>query len=216
MKLTMTAGGPSVELAEGTYAMTIIEAKEDRIPKPQFGDGTVVRFFLELDDMVMPDGEPVVLDAIASAYLTPGSKLTKWIKALGFQVEIDQEFDFDTIKGARGLAVVENVKKDDGSVWPRVKELVGAPTSKAPAALSLRKPDGKPDYNVFWTKVKELGKSKADVDALNVSIPGQSVDFLEAVLAKLKGGKEHEHDFAYTEDGTQMVCRGCGEVMAGK
>lgn len=202
-----------MELENGTYAMTVKDVREDKIENPQFGDGTVVRIDIELDDMVMPDGEPVELDAMANAKLSPKSKLGLWIAALGFEIKVGQEFDLDDLKGAQGLVVVENEHKDDVD-WPRIVNIVAAP--KSGAAVSLSKPDGKPDFTVFWTKVKELGKSKTDVDALGVAVPTLSVAQLEAVLARLGGNKKpHEHDWQYTPDGKEMICRDCGERQAG-
>lgn len=204
--IAVTAGGSKVELADGTYPVQVSEVIEDTIENPQFGNGDVVRIILLVDGVLQPDGEETHLDAIANMKLTPKSKLWGWVTAFGLELVVGSEFDTDALVGRSALARIENDVKEDGSTWPRVRDIF--PAVVKPAAGSLTKPDGKPDYNAFWARVKAIGKTKADVDALAVSVPGRSVAELEAVLARL--GKAHEHDWAYTDDGKDMICRSCG------
>ena len=185
VKIAVTAGRPKVDLDNGTYPMTIVAINEAFLPNPQYGDGNVVRIDMELVDLVTPDGEPIILDTIANPKLSPKSKLGGWCKALGFDLEIGQEFELDELIGAKGLAVIENETKD-GQDWPRVVNIVGAPKS---SNGSVRKADGSPDFDAFWKQAKEAGYIAKDLrEQFGFSdIPKKTAEELEGILAVITG-----------------------------
>ena len=215
MKLPVTAGRPKVDLDNGTYPITIVAIAEGQIENPQYGDGRVVRIDMEFDGMVLPDGDPVILDAIANPKLSPKSKLGGWCKALGFDLEIGQEFDLDELVGAKGLAVIENESKD-GQDWPRVVNIVGTVrtnrTTVPPADTS------KPDIGAFWEAAYALEKDRPKLGAFikkltgNNGVAGMNQETLDALLAEIRKefGHQCKHgNAAYTEEG-EFICRDCG------
>lgn len=209
MKLKVTAGRPKVDLDNGTYPMTIVDIQEAVIENPQYGDGNVIRIEMSLDGLIMEDGEPVILDTIANPKLSPKSKLGGWCKALGFDLSIGDEFDLDELKGAKGLAVVENDIRD-GQEWPRVVNIVGAPKTGNNSQA------GPLDVSGFWIEAYKLGDRDiifAKVKSLTGGkmLAGLDGDGLAALLKKLRPRETRcKHPNAgFTEEGV-MVCPTCG------
>lgn len=186
-------------IEKGTYAVTCIGVRPDKIAKPQFGDGSVIKFTVRFDDLVDDEGEPLTRETMASDYLTPGSKLTKILHAFGVSAEIGQSVDIEDCLNREALAVVGEKRKDD-KVYDTIDDLVPAPkrgaapatraaqTSQQPAtapAPSVVNSDGSANYDAFWRGVKALGlnrvhvanKLNGDVDNLQL-MDGPDVAFL--------------------------------------
>lgn len=130
--------GPKLEA--GTYLMTCTGIEETEIPNSQF-DPRVYRVRLRTDDVVDPDGLPIDLDAIASRKLTPGSKMTGWLKAFGIGWN-PGPIDLEQIIGRQCMALVEVQVKETGE-YARVKELMPPPRAMAARreALAPEPPD---------------------------------------------------------------------------
>lgn len=158
----------------GSYVVTCFDAHVDKLEKSQYGDGTVLRFILELDEEEDEDGEKIQLDAIANLKLSAKSKLMAWIEAFGFHPAVGESFDTDQLVGKKAMAVIEDHQSADGGVFSRVKDLMPLPKSKGgPGKVqpSLINPDGSADWTVFWGAVKLAGKSRGDVaDELGLDI----------------------------------------------
>ena len=167
--------------------MTIVAINEAFLSNPQYGDGNVVRIDMELDGLMTPDGESIILDTIANPKLSPKSKLGGWCKALGFDLEIGQEFELDELIGAKGLAVIENETKD-GQDWPRVVNIVGAPKT---GSGSVRMADGSPNFDAFWKQAKAAGYTAKDLrERFGYSdIPKKTAEELEEILMVITGAE---------------------------
>ncbi|MDZ4250938.1 MAG: hypothetical protein U0990_12755 [Candidatus Nanopelagicales bacterium] len=171
---------------------------------------------IDIDVEFEIEGDMFTLGPRVNQAWSENASLFQIADACGLHPNPNAAFDTDDLIGTQVKIVVET--KEVGK-WPRVTRWlrVNTPGLKQVEVLSLSLPDGKPNYDSFWKRAAQLcgGSRSAAVDtvaAMNISIPGQSVEFLETVLAKLGGAqKPHDHDWRYTPDGTQMVCRDCGD-----
>lgn len=162
MPIIKAEAGGGVKLEPGTYEVTCIAVSEDRLEKPLFGNGHMIKLKLEVADVMDENGDPVTLSASASYKLSPLSKLWGWVTAFGFDLEVDQDFDTDDLLGMRCQALIGQKKKDDGSVWSQVESLF--PLGKrAQAPRSPARDDGEPDFDAFWKEVHAMGKDNKDV-----------------------------------------------------
>ena len=156
-----------------------MDLKETTLENPQFGNGDVIRFLLEAVDVFDQDGNPIELDGIANDLLTPLSKLTRWLGAFGLTSEPGEEIDMEQAIGREAMAVIINVPGKDGTgAFARISDIVPLPMTgsrngrvAAPPRPAPPKPvpDGSspdPDFTGFWTQVKVMGKTQADVLAL--------------------------------------------------
>lgn len=155
--------GEMPDIKPGVYEATCIRVKDDHLDNAQFGDGDVVRIFMQFDELYDSEGEQVVLDAIANRVISPKAKLTRWAEALGSPIDFDSLDEFETEQLLGGEALVKVVRKDAAS-WPRIDEITARPTKGAKPTPA--KADGEPDFTAFWAQVKVLGKTKDDVQAL--------------------------------------------------
>lgn len=186
MSLVRTAKESTVTtVPPGTYHVRCIEVRPDQLENPQFGDGAVIRFELEVVDQLAPDGSALVIDAIANDRLTPKSKLWGWLEAFGITPQINGDVDIEACVYREAMARI--VKKPE-SEFTRVDELFPLPSNMAKPSAS--KADGEPDFTGFWAQIKAMGKSNADVIPLLPSkkltdMPEMSGADLVAILEKL-------------------------------
>lgn len=155
--------GGGVHIDPGTYHIRCMDAREDHLDNSQFGSGDVIRFDLEAVDMVMPDGNPVQLDAIANDRLTPKSKLWGWLEAFGLKVEVGSDIDIDDVVGREAYAVVVDKASEQGGVFSKVDNLIPLPKTGArsmPGAappLEVVRSDGSVNLIAFWKALDAAG-----------------------------------------------------------
>jgi hypothetical protein len=166
--LKATVGG-GVNVDPGTYEALCLEAKADTLQNPQFGNGDVLRIKVELVGIKDEDGEPVVLDGMASLKLSPMSKLWGWVSAFGFKLDVGQEFDTDLLRGKRAFAVVGQREGQDGALWARIEDFVPLPKGAQPVSTSadvIRFDENgtpHPDWTVFWNLLRKHGITPKNV-----------------------------------------------------
>jgi hypothetical protein len=193
----------------GTYPVTCIGVRGDTLENPQYGDGAVVKFRLEFDGLEDDEGEPLTREAMASDYLTTGSKLTRYLFAFGISASVGQDIDLDDAIGKQALAVVGKKTKGD-KVYDTIDNLIPAPKArtngskpaqKAPAASqtpSMIKDTGEVDWPIFWKVTREAGikreeviaETENDVDKLLAMDPTDAVALAEILLARHEGVAE--------------------------
>lgn len=157
------------ELEDGVYSVTCIGVKDEVLENPRFGTGEVVKLDWRFDDVVDEHGEEIVLDSMASAKLSPLSKLTLWAMACGIAIDFeDPDFEFDTnaFKGKKALATVIH---KEGSDWPRISDL-----TQMPKAPRIRSGDV---LSEFWEESRTRGYDRKDVAA----VIGGDYDSLKAL-----------------------------------
>ncbi len=119
-----------VLLNDGSYEVECIDAEPDQLENPQWGSGDIIRFQFKVIGEFDKAGEPVILDPIATAALTPQTKLWSWSIALGEQPVIGEDFDTDRLLNKRALAQVKSDLKPDGTKgFPKIKNLIPLPKS---------------------------------------------------------------------------------------
>ena len=141
-----TSEAPDVE--PGTYKATCIKVKDDFIENSMYGSGDVVRLYMQLTDVLGPEGEEVILDGIANRKITPLSKLTRWADALGRVIDFDSEDDFDTEELVGGECLIKVERKDKDS-WPKVTDLTALPK------IMARSVDPPGSIGEFWAKTRQ-------------------------------------------------------------
>ena len=89
--------GEMPEIEPGVYKAVCTRVKDDVIDNAQYGDGSIVRLYLQITDQFDGEGDPIELDAMASRKISPKSKLTRWAEALGRSIDFeDPNEDLDT------------------------------------------------------------------------------------------------------------------------
>ena len=172
-----------MEIEDGTYPITCLEVHDDKLPNPQFGSGDIVRLILSIDNVYDAEGELIQLDAIANRKMSPKSKLMAWAEAFGLKPELGTEFETEQLIGMEALAIIRHEEKEDGSSWPKIKEIV--PVMSIPKSQSIARPDGRVDFTAFWKMAKEKGLSR---EQLTKKAKGRSIGSLDATeLAALLG-----------------------------
>lgn len=142
----------------GTYQVRLMNLTETQIENPQFGNGDVIRFAFECVDVVDTEGNPVELDGIANDILTPESKLTKWLAALGVTAKPGEGLDMEDAVGRECLAeIVHRPGKDGSGAFPRIDKLVPLPRSSRAA------PTAAPDISAWWKETRDAGFKRDDV-----------------------------------------------------
>jgi len=215
MSTTRTMEEPKFKIIEpGTYPVTCISVRPDTLENPQFGDGAVIKFRLEFDGLEDDEGEPLTREAMASDYLTPGSKLTRYLFAFGITAELGGEIDIDDALNRQALAVVGKKTKSTPTgdkVYDTINDLIPAPKArthkaeapaqKAPAASqtpSMIKDTGEIDWPIFWKVTREAGikreeviaETENDVDKLLAMDPTDAVALAEILIARHAGVAE--------------------------
>lgn len=190
----------------GTYPVTCVAVRPDTLENPQYGDGSVIKFKLEFDGLEDDDGEPLTREAMAGDYLTPGSKLTRYLFAFGITADIGGEVDIDDAVNRQALAVVGKKTKGD-KVYDTINDLIPAPKArtngaKAPQKAqeadrtpSMIKPDYTIEWTVFWKSLRELGFTReqvieeagGDVEALMAMDPTDVVELYEILKGRHEG-----------------------------
>lgn len=186
-------------IEKGTYTVTCIGVKEDTIPNPQYGNGDVIKFKLQFDDMVDDGGEDVIRETMASDYLTPGSKLTAILIAFGVTAEIGQNVNIDDCLGRKAQAKVGSVTKTvKGAVktYDTIEELFALPKKPAPKATTpAESPETSADTGMsdFWAETRKRNWTAVEVINLSKELYGcapaelaseDRVVLLEAIEAK--------------------------------
>ena len=153
------------KLDPGTYTVRCMDIKEDKIENPQYGDGRVIRFILEVDDVLDENGDPVVLDPIANDKLTPKSKLWGWLEAFGLTLEIGKSVDCDKAIGQTAIALIgERTGKDGTGSFPSVESLV--PSQRASTATD------DDSVSAFWSMARNKGLTIAQAKQACVEMTG--------------------------------------------
>ncbi len=99
------------ELPVATVLQGTITAVDESVKDFGRGEVTLVDIVVEVDDQEVPEGTTV--KGSASAYISPKSKLNKWITALrgGRELGIGEEFDLNTLIGQPCQFMVECTEK---------------------------------------------------------------------------------------------------------
>jgi hypothetical protein len=185
MSLVLTAeAGGGVKLDPGTYPVVCMDVKEDRLDNSQFGNGDVIRFVLEVVDVLDENGEPVQLDAIANRKLTPKSKLWGWLEAFGLKVAVGAKVNIEDAVGREAFAIVIEKEGSQGGSFARIESIVPAPS---------RKPAGDPKdmpISEWWALVRSKGHDTSGARDKAVELFGKEPKDLSgeeraAVLAAL-------------------------------
>lgn len=151
----------------GTYKATCIKVKDDHLENSLYGDGDVVRVYMQLSDVLNEEGEEIVLDGIANRKVTPLSKLTRWADALGRVIDFDGEDDFDPEELVGGECLVKVERKDKDS-WPKIKELTALPK------IVSRSTDAPGSVGAWWALLRENGVEREDAIAMSESMFGKA------------------------------------------
>jgi hypothetical protein len=193
-------------IEKGTHPVTCIAVRPDVLENPQYGDGSVIKFKLEFDGMEEDDGEPVTREAMAGDYLTPGSKLTRYLFAFGISAGIGEEVEIEDAVGRQALAVVGQKTKGE-KVYDTIENLIPAPktalrraTAKteqiAPEDVpwdgdiaSVINPDGGCNWARFWMEAGKHGINEQHViafagDGYAAYDGADAQQMLEALIAK--------------------------------
>jgi hypothetical protein len=109
--------GPRLEA--GTYEMVVVKVREDHIENSPFGTGDVIKFTLRTTD-----GENTELEAMANDSLTPLSKLTKWLNALGIGATPGVPLDLERAQGRTCLVNVGIEDKGERGMFNKVAEIL--------------------------------------------------------------------------------------------
>jgi len=135
-----SASGGLVHIGKpGLYDAVVSQVRTDQMTS-SFGTNDVVRFTCKLDLVVDEGGDPVHLDAIANARLTPQTKLWAWLEALGLHPEVDFDIDIEQAVGkACVLSIVDAVR--EGTTFSRVDAMY-PPKRQQLAAEGLVTPTG--------------------------------------------------------------------------
>jgi hypothetical protein len=157
MSLLLTAEEGGTKLDPGTYPVKCMDVKEDKLANSQFGNGEVIRFDLEVIDVLDEDGNPITLDGIANRKLTPGSKLWKWLEAFGLKMAVGERVDIEQIVGRQAFAVVVSREGAKGGTFARIENLVPAPSSTAAAG-----PVEEMEISAWWALVRSEGFNTSD------------------------------------------------------
>ena len=171
-------------IEKGTYSVTCIGVKEDTIQNPQYGNGDVIKFTLQFDNLTDDEGNLLTRETMASDYLTPGSKLTAILQGFGVTAELGHALDIDDCIGRQALAKVGSVTKTVKGVvktFDTIDEIFAAPkdvqraaapsrpaqrptetpTQDASAMPAVIMPDGiSPDFPAFWRGIEKLGLTR--------------------------------------------------------
>ena len=154
-----TGGGPKIE--PGLYAVTCTAVHDETLPNPQYGTGEIIRFDFTFDEVMDADGEPAMLDAIASKRLTPKSKLWEWSESLlNRELKIDDEIDTDEFMACQAMVQVIIDTKADGSQWSKIDKVLPMPkqgASKAEVPMESR------SISDWWVALRSLGFTRQDV-----------------------------------------------------
>jgi hypothetical protein len=144
----------------GTYQVKLMDLTETQLENPAFGNGDVIRFTFECVDVVDNEGNPYELDGIANDILTPESKLTKWLAALGVTAKPGEGIDMEDAVGHECLAeIVHKPGKDGTGAFPRIEKLVPLPR----AGRSATPAPSTPDISAWWKETRELGLKRDEV-----------------------------------------------------
>lgn len=168
MAIIQAKAGGGAKVKPGAYIVTCMGADADKLEDAKFGTGEVIRFLLELDDELDEQGNPIELDAIANAKLTPKSKLWSWCDAFGVPPVVGQAYDTDAVIGQKAQAIIVDKANDDGSVFSRVENIVPLPRSmggKGKPSPTVINEDGSPNYTAFWAALRALGLNRGHVIA---------------------------------------------------
>ena len=104
----------SFELVEeGMYPVEVVDVMKER----QYNSFRITFEILEGEY----EGETVL--GWVQRVLKDGWKLDRWLKALGIELEIGEEFEIEDILGSQATAQVIVHEKDDGSVLNKVEDL---------------------------------------------------------------------------------------------
>jgi hypothetical protein len=151
IKKSASAG---VHIDEGEYVAIIEEIKENK-----WEDGNVsYGWTFKVKDATL-DGDPVDgvvrLRSFATALLTPKSKLFKWAKGAGLDVENEDEIDLEEAIGKVVKISVEDHETKDGATISRVDKIRSATKKKTKSEDEDDEEEEKPKK-----KVKEVEKKK--------------------------------------------------------
>jgi hypothetical protein len=111
----------------------------------------------------MVDG-PVRIRSFASALLTPKSKLFKWAKGAGLDVENEDEVDLEEAIGKTVRVSVEDHETKDGSIVSKVDKVRPMVKKKAKPVDEDDEEDEKPAKKKKKEKVVEKKKAKKPVE----------------------------------------------------
>jgi len=99
-------------IAEGIYEATIVAVEEKDGKR-----GSYLTWEFRIDDPIGEDGEEkddeVTIRGNTPMLLQDDSKLDKWLKACGFDVDDGESIDMEDVEGTRVKVVVENTEKGD-------------------------------------------------------------------------------------------------------
>lgn len=162
-----TAGG-GLQLEPGMYTVWCMNVRPDQLESTYEGStGEIIRFDLECRDRLDEEGNPVQLDAIASDKLTPKSKLTRWLDALGLKVATGEEVDIEQVVGqqcqARVVAKLDNTGKETG--FTKVDDLLPLPNS--------HRRNGPMTLSDWWGAMREKGHDASNAKAKAVEMYGK-------------------------------------------
>ncbi|HET7128946.1 MAG TPA: hypothetical protein VFJ93_07720 [Gaiellaceae bacterium] len=135
--ITINKGGPSTEIPDGVYSVTLIDIKGPRTVTAQKGPRAGEDVDLLDWEFAIEEGQGAdnaTIDASTSTASGPRSKLFAFLTALfgGIAPPIGTQLEKEQLVGRQALATIQ---ADDGG-WPRIVNLGAMPRQQArPAAV---------------------------------------------------------------------------------
>ena len=132
MALMVKKGMGAIRIDEGEYTAVVHDIKEGTGGK--FGDGTFYIWEFKIKGATIDDEpmeRPAIVGAFCSPALTAKSKLGKFVRACGIDLDADDdEIDLEECKGCSVRVTVADTEKEDGTVNSNVTLVRGPKKSK--------------------------------------------------------------------------------------
>lgn len=132
--ITITAGAPQVNIAPGTYIVTLTDISAPRTIYPQSGVNAGKEVTLRDWTFALEDGQEIT--GSASTASGPKSKTYSWLTALlgGTPPAVGTNYPKSQLLGRMALATIAI---DEGG-WPKIQNLSAMPRQMAAAAAPTR------------------------------------------------------------------------------
>ena len=165
MKIAVSKSTPKAEIADGTHSALCIKVEEKYMEEDMYNNHEKVVLHMQFPDFLDEDGDLAVIEAMVNKKLSEKATLYQYAVALGVKLDGADELDTDDLVGKDCLAVVKNEANSAGVLWPRIKNMIAAPTkgSRGQSMPSIVQPDGDPNWQRFWQVLTEKGIKKPDV-----------------------------------------------------